>query len=116
LTVSLPVLLTPFANALILTAVVAPTGLVWTAKVALRLPAGTVTLAGMDATAEPPVTVPGEKATLIGPGFTMSKVFALDTPPPGAGLQTVTAAEPAATMSPAGISALGDETGLWEEG
>ena len=104
-TVSVPVLLPPFAVALICTAVVEATGAVTTVQVPLALPAGTVMLAGIDDTAEfplttlrlttvslstarvnvtfptllaPPITELGVKATRIGVlGVTVSVAFRL---------------------------------------
>lgn len=56
-TVRDPVLLPPFAVALICTVVVACTGAVTTVHVPLVLPAGTVMLDGIDAIAELPLTI-----------------------------------------------------------
>jgi hypothetical protein len=59
-TLKLADLVPPFAVAETFTAVVALTDFVVTAKVALALPAGTVTLPGIDATAEAPLAIASE--------------------------------------------------------
>ncbi len=59
--------------------------------------------------ADPPA-VADEGARLLTPGTGLgaiiAKLWALEVPPPGAGLYTVTVAVPAVTMSEAGIAAV----------
>lgn len=56
-TVRVAVLLPPFAAAVTCTVVAWDTGLVSTVQVPVVLPAGTVTVAGMEENAEPPVRI-----------------------------------------------------------
>ena len=56
--------------------------------------------------AAPANTPDGEREVSAGSGLLMVKVRELEPPPPGAGLNTVTWAVPAAAMSPTGITAV----------
>ncbi len=60
--------------------------------------------------ADPPaVADEGLRPVVVGTGLFAAlivKVWALEVPPPGAGLNTVTAAVPAVAMSEAGIAAV----------
>src|SRR5262245_54459415 len=57
---------------------------------------------------EPGMAEAGVRLVIVGTGFACSieKAAALEVPPPGAGLNTVTLAVPAAVRSPAGIAAV----------
>ena len=58
------------------------------------------------ANAEPPaMALAGLRLVIVGAGLLIEKVAALDVPPPGAGLKTVTLADPAVAMSAAGMLA-----------
>ncbi len=56
--------------------------------------------------APPAVAVAGESEVIAGAGLLMVKVSPGDSPPPGAGLKTVTLAVPAVAMSVTGIAAV----------
>jgi hypothetical protein len=57
--------------------------------------------------AEPPaVSLVGLKLVVVGTGLFMVNVWALDDPPPGVGLTTITLAVPFPVMSDAGTVAL----------
>ena len=59
--------------------------------------------------APPAVVAEGVRPVVVGTGLLaalIKKVWALDVPPPGAGLNTVTVAVPADTMSAAWIAAV----------
>jgi len=51
----------------------------------------------------------GFRLVVVGDGLLMVKVCALDVPPPGVGLNTVTLAVPAVVMSEAGMAAVSCE-------
>jgi hypothetical protein len=55
--------------------------------------------------APPAMAVDGDKEVRVGTGLLMANVTALDSPPAGVGLETVTSAVPAAVTSLAGIAA-----------
>src|SRR6266568_3621162 len=81
--VTVNVLLTvvPFAAAEIFTVVLVVTTFVVTAKFAVELPAGTVTEAGMDATAEPPLVTVNVTSVSMAAGAAMVTVPTVDKPP-----------------------------------
>jgi len=54
----------------------------------------------------PATVVAGLMAVIVGNGFVMVNVTAPDSPPPGAGLKTVTFAVPAVATSLAGMAAV----------
>jgi hypothetical protein len=54
----------------------------------------------------PTVAVLGEMVVTVGAGFRIAKLAAVEVPPPGAGVTTVTTLEPAAARSLAGIVAV----------
>ena len=54
----------------------------------------------------PTIALVGENETMVGPGLLIGKVHAPEVPPPGAGLVTVTLAEPAPVVSLAGTAAV----------
>ena len=57
--------------------------------------------------AEPPTVAElGERVLIAGTGLLIVKVWALEVPPPGEGLNTVTLAVPAVAMSAARIEAV----------
>ena len=80
-TVNGPFTAVPLAVAEIFTVVLAVTGLVTTVKGAVELPAGTVTELGIEATAEPPLTIASETAVSTCAAAAMVTVPVVLSPP-----------------------------------
>src|SRR6266568_904458 len=79
--VKLPVALVPFALAEIFTLEEAPTTLVEITKLTVELPARTITDAGSEATAGPPLTTVSVKGTFTGAGAAIVTVPVVSRPP-----------------------------------